>query len=102
VNEITIAAVSVLVGLALASVYGAFTAYVRKRVTIRTPEATAITSLTPAVNALLDSNGPMMQGIIAILEAQKGQCNGNVDDALRVNREAKKRFDKFLISQAKI
>jgi NhaP-type Na+/H+ or K+/H+ antiporter len=101
-NEITIAAVSVIAGLVLASIYGAFTTFVRKRVTVRTPEATAITSLTPAVNALLDSNGPMMQGIIAILEAQKGQCNGNVDEALRVNREAKKRFDKFLVSQAKI
>ncbi len=101
-NEITLAAVSVLVGLALASIYGAFTTYVRKRVTVRSPEASAITSLTPAVNALLESNSPMMQGIIAILEAQKGQCNGNVDEALRVNREAKKRFDKFLVSQAKI
>ena len=101
-NEITIAAVSILVGLALASIYGAFTTYVRKRVTIRTPEATAITSLTPAVNALLESNSPMMQGIIAILESQKGQCNGNIDEALKVNREAKKKFDRFLVDQAKI
>lgn len=101
-NEIGLAALSVLGGLVIASLYGLFTTHIRKRVTIRSPEAAAITSITPAVNALIESNGPMMQGIIAILEAQKGQCNGNVDEALRVNREAKKKFDRFLVSQAKI
>jgi len=101
-NEVGLAALSVLGGLVIASIYGMFTAHIRKRVVIRSPEAAAITSITPAVNALIESNGPMMQGIIAILEAQKGQCNGNVDEALRVNREAKKKFDHFLVSQAKI
>jgi NhaP-type Na+/H+ or K+/H+ antiporter len=102
VNELGLAALSVLVGLVLASLYGLFTTHIRKRVTIRSPEAAAITSITPAVNALIESNGPMLHGIIAILEVQKGLCNGNIDEALRVNREAKKKFDRFLVDQAKI
>lgn len=101
-REAFIAAGSILAGLIIASLYGMITAHIRKRVVIRSPEASAISSITPAVNALLESNGPMMQGIIAILEAQKGQCNGNVDDALKVNRAAKVKFDKFLVSQAKV
>lgn len=101
-KELGLAALSILIGLIIASIYSLFKAHIRQRVTIRSPEAAAITSITPAVNALIESNGPMMQGIIAILEAQKGQCNGNIDEALKVNRAAKKRFDAFLVGQAKI
>ena len=101
-NETLVAALSVLGTMIAASLYGLATTAIRKRVHIRSPEAQAIEQITPAVNALIESNGPMMQGIIAILEAQKGQCNGNVDDALKVNRAAKVKFDKFLVTQAKV
>jgi hypothetical protein len=101
-DTLLIAALAALGGLIAASIYGLLSSAVRKRVQIRSPEARTIEQIIPAVNALIEANGPMMQGIIAILEAQKGECNGNVDAALKVNREAKKKFDRYLISQAKV
>lgn len=100
--EVLPIAVGVGITLFVTSAYNLAATAIRKRVTIRSPEAQAIMQLQPAVNALIKTNGPMMQGIIAILEAQKGQCNGNVDDALVINREAKKQFDDFLISAARV
>lgn len=95
-------AIGAFITLAVTGVYGLLATAIRKRVTVRSPEAQAIEQIRPAVNALIETNGPMMQGIIAILEAQKGQCNGNVDDALDVNRKAKKKFDEFLVGSAKV
>lgn len=95
-------AIGAFITLAVTGIYGIMTTAIRKRVSIRSPESQAIAQIRPAVNALIETNGPMMQGIIAILEAQKGQCNGNVDEALVVNREAKKRFDEFLVRSAKV
>ncbi len=102
IDTVLVAALAALGGLVAASIYGLFSSAVRKRVQIRSPEARTIEQMAPAVNALIEANGPMMQGIIAILEAQKGECNGNVDSALKVNREAKKKFDRYLVSQAKV
>lgn len=92
----------VLIGLALTSIYGIAATALRKRISIRSPESAAIGQLRPAVNAMIRTMGPMQQGIIAILEAQKGQCNGNVDAALDVNREAKIHFDQFLVESAQV
>ena len=97
-----IAALAMLGTMVLTSLYGLAAAALRKRVTIRSPEARAIEEIAPAVNALMASQPAMMQGIIAILEAQKGQCNGNVDRALEVNRAAHARFNEFLISSARV
>jgi len=102
IDTLLVAALAALGGLIAASIYGLFSSAIRKRVTIHSPEAQSIEQMVPAVNALIEANGPMMQGIIAILEAQKGECNGNVDAALKVNREAKKKFDRYLVSQAKV
>lgn len=95
-------AIGAFITLAVTGIYGIMTTAIRKRVSIRSPESQAIAQIVPAVNALLEANSPIMQGVIAILEAQKGQCNGNVDDALEVNRRAKKRFDDFLTKSAKV
>jgi len=97
-----VAALTALATMVVASLYGLVSTAIRRRVTIRSPEARSIAQIAPAVNALIESNGPMMQGIIAILEAQKGICNGNVDDALDANRRAKKKFEKFLYEQARV
>jgi len=94
--------VGVIMTLGVTSVYSFVSVSIRKRVRIGSPESQTITEMTPAVNALLETNGPMMQGIIAILEAQQGKCNGNVAEALEINRKAKKKFDNFLIENAKI
>ncbi len=95
-------AIGAAIALVVSSIYNLLSTAIRKRVTVRSPEAASIEQIRPAVNALLKANSPMMQGIIAILEAQKGQCNGNVDDALSVNRQAKKDFDEFLISASQV
>lgn len=95
-------ALGVLIGLIVTGLYGLTATAIRKRVSVRSPEARAIEQMAPAVNALIEANSPMMQGIIAILEAQKGECNGNVEAALAANREAKQRFDRYLQAQARV
>ena len=101
-NTILVASLAAIGTLVVTSLYGLVASVLRKRVFIRSPEAHAIEQMAPAVNALLKANGPMMHGIIAILEAQKGECNSNVDIALDVNREAKAEFDRYLVSQAMV
>ena len=101
-NETLIAALSILATMIAASLYGMATTAIRKRVHIRSPEAQAIEQMVPAVNALMDMQGPQTTALIAILEAQKGICNGNVDNALDVTRMAKAEFDRFLLGQARI
>jgi hypothetical protein len=101
-DEVIIASAASVITLIASGIYSVVKTAVRQRVTVRSPESRAIEEIVPAVNALIVANGPMMTGIIAILEAQKGECNGNVDAALKINREAKKRFDSFLVNQAKV
>ena len=101
-NETLVAALSVLGTMIAASLYGLATTAIRKRVHIRSPEAQAIAQMVPAVNALMEAQPSQMTALIAILEAQKGICNGNVDSALEVTRMAKAEFDRFLLGQARI
>ena len=100
--ELVNTGVGVLIGLAITGVYGLTATAIRRRVTVRSPEGRALDKIGPAVNALLESQGPMLHGTIAIMEALKGQCNGNVDDALKINREAKQKFDAFLVESARV
>jgi hypothetical protein len=95
-------ATGVIVTLIMTSLYHLLAAAIRRRVTIRSPEAQAIEQMVPAVNALMEIQGPQTQALIAILESQKGICNGNVDAALRETNKAKAKFDKFLLGQARI
>ena len=97
-----IAALAMLGTMILTSLYGLATTALRKRVQIRSPEARAIEQLVPTVNALLEMQGPQTRALIAILEAQKGQCNGNVDDALIIARAAHVRFNDFLTDSARV
>jgi len=55
-----------------------------------------------ALDALLDTQGPTLDGVIALLEVTKGTCNGNVDEALRNAREARTGFTDFIVSSAKV
>ena len=100
--ELVSTGLGVLIGLGITGAYGLTSTAIRKRVTVRSPEGRAIDQIVPAVNALLESQGPMLHGTIAIMEALKGQCNGNVDDALKINREAKQKFDAFLVESARV
>lgn len=100
--DIIYVATGATIALIVTSIYNLTAIAIRKRVLIRSPEAAAIAQMRPAVNAMLRAFGPIQQGIIAILEAQKGECNGNIDKALDVNRESKMQFDQFLLDSARI
>jgi len=65
-------------------------------------ESTVISQLVPAVNALLDMQGPQTHALIALLEAQQGKCNGNVEAALTISIKARDKFDTFLRDSARV
>lgn len=83
-------------------IIGGLVVLVRRIVKIQTPGARKIEQLAPAVNALLDIQLPQTEALIALLEVQKGICNGNVDRALSATREAQGKFKKFLQDSAKV
>lgn len=91
-----------LVTLVLTSLYNLAATTLRRRVTVRSPESAAIKQLVPAVNCLVSIMGPMLTSQKAILEAQKGICNGNVDHAIGMVAEASERYNDFLIGAAKV
>lgn len=101
-NGTVIAMAAALGTMVLASLYSLATTAIRKRVSIRSPESRAIEQLIPTVNALLEMQGPQTRALIAILEAQQGQCNGNVTEALTITRAAHAKFNDFLTDQARV
>lgn len=76
--------------------------FVIKRVKASDPLERAVRDLIPTVNFLVSIQGPQTDALIALLEASKGHCNGNVDAALKRTRESKDKYDKFIQSAAKI
>jgi len=102
IETILVAALAILGTMILTSLYGLAAAALKRRVTISSPESKAIEKLVPTVNALLDMQGPQTRALIAILEAQQGQCNGNVTEALIVTRAAHSRFNDFLTGSARV
>ena len=83
--------------------------YVERRVKVETPverelrETEArIRCIVPAVNMLVENQGPILQALRALLEAQKGKINGNVDDALSVVIDAQNGYTAFKDDAAKI
>lgn len=101
-NNILISALSILGTLFLTSIYRLISASIRKRIIVKSPEMRVIEQLIPAVNMLLDMQGPQITALITILEVQKGICNGNIEAALEETYMHKKRFDDFLMAQAKV
>ena len=101
-NGTLIAALAMLGTMILTSIYGLATTALRKRVSIRSPESKAIEQLIPAVNVLIEMQGPQMRAHIATLEALQGQCNGNVTEALVITRAAHTRFNDFLTDAARV
>lgn len=94
--------IAVLVTLIISGLYGLASTALRKRVTIRSPESQAIEQIIPAVNVLIEMQGPQMRAHIATLEALQGQCNGNVTEALVITRAAHTRFNDFLTDAARV
>ena len=101
-NGTLIAALAMLGTMILTSIYGLATTALRKRVSIRSPESKAIEQLIPAVNVLIEMQGPQMRAHIATLEALQGQCNGNVTEALEITRAAHANFNSFLVESARV
>ena len=95
-------AIGAAIALLVTSIYNLTATAIRKRVSIRSPESQAIEQLVPAVNALLDMQGPQMRAHIATLEALQGQCNGNVTDALTITRAAHAKYNEFLTDSARV
>lgn len=61
-----------------------------------------VAELVPNVNCLLSVQAPQIQALVALLEASKGQVNGNVDRALDAARKAGDQFEAHLCASAQI
>jgi hypothetical protein len=58
-----------------------------------------IVSMRSNISILYRLQGPVLLSLKASLEAQRdGHCNGNVDKALEMIDEEKKKFDEYLIA----
>ncbi len=91
-----------IVSLAVTGIFAMVARYLKRRVTVASPESRQLEQLVPLVNALARTTGPQNDALIAILEAQKGICNGNVDRALEKMRTTRDEFNAFLVSSARI
>jgi len=100
--EIVPVAIGATVALLTTSLYSLASTAIKKRVTIQSPESCAIEQLVPAVNVLIEMQGPQIRAHIATLEALQGQCNGNVTDALVITRAAHAKFNEFLTESARV
>lgn len=89
-----------IVSLAVTGIFAMVSRYLKRRVTVASPEARKLDQMIPAVNALVRVAAPQNEALIAILEAQKGVCNGNVDRVLDRMRETRDEFNQFLVSSA--
>jgi len=101
-NPIAILAIGALVPIVVGGVVAALVKWVRRRVLVQSPESRLLEQLVPLVNALARTTGPQNDALIAILEAQKGICNGNVDRALEKMRTTRDEFNAFLVSSARV
>ncbi len=58
-----------------------------------------IVTMRSHLSVLYTLQGPILLGMKASLEALRdGKCNGNVDEALRLIGEEKKKFDEHLVA----
>lgn len=82
--------------------------FLARRVKVETSDATAIRALRKDVrtivavqDAIMDTQVLQSRAIKAVLEAQKGVCNGNVDRAISMIDGAEAQFDAFLRSRVR-
>lgn len=101
-NEVVIGVASAAGGALLIYLGSLVRSFISRRIYTDRRESTTLAMVVPAVNALLDIQGPQTEALIALLEAQQGKCNGNVDKALKTASAARERFDGFLLNSARI
>lgn len=82
--------------------------FLARRVKVETPDSRAIKALRRDVraivalqDAIMDTQVLQSRALKAVLEAQKGICNGNVDKAISLIDGAEAQFDAFLRSRAR-
>ncbi|CAK0777462.1 hypothetical protein CCP3SC15_5800001 [Gammaproteobacteria bacterium] len=102
VNETIIGIASAAGGATVIFFGGRIFRYIARRIRVSSPEAETLAQVVPAVNALIKIQGPQTDALIALLEASKGQCNGNVDRALEVARRGREDFIGFLRDSARV
>lgn len=102
-------AIGALVPLVVGGLYTVIRDFLKARVHVSCPQAAPLAEvvkgheeLRTAVNAVLVVQGPQLEALTALLEASKGQVNGNVDAALHKARKAKEDFSKFQTEQMKV
>ena len=81
--------------------------YFKSRIRFSGPDSKLIREMEERVGSqarlsamILKLQRPQMDALIALLEATKGQVNGNVDRALNTMRQAPSSFDAYLIDEA--
>lgn len=102
IENLVATAIGAIVAFLATGAVAAVVVAVKRRVKIQSPEAAIVEKLAPTVNALLDMQGPQTEALIAILEALQGNINWNVKTALENTRTAKKDFDDFIRSSARV
>lgn len=82
--------------------------FLARRVKVETPDSRAIKALRRDVRAIvalqdviMDTQVLQSRALKAVLEAQKGICNGNVDKAIALIDGAETQFEAFLRSRAR-
>jgi hypothetical protein len=74
---------------------------ITKRVIVSNPLETTVGQVVVAVNILIEIAGPQIGATIALLEAAKGNCNSNVDNALEKMQNVQGKFETFKTEAAK-
>lgn len=102
-------AVGALVPLLVGGLYTVIRDFLNARVHVSCPQAAPLAEvvrahdqLKTAVNAVLVVQGPQLEALVALLEATKGQVNGNVDRALEKARGARETFGQYQTEQLKV
>lgn len=101
-NAVTNYILAGLGGIMLAWIGSKITRYLDKRIKVSTPSERALDHIVPMVNMLARVQGPMLVSIEALLEATKGKCNGNIDEALEVMKEARRCYDSYVTNRLEI
>lgn len=74
----------------------------KRNVHIATPAERSLDHIVPMVNMLAHVQGPMLVCIEALLEASKGKCNGNIDNALEVMKDARECYDSYVQNRLEV
>lgn len=93
---------TIVYGIVFAWVFSEIRKFVEKYFKFSTPEGRAIAQIVPIVNMMSSTYGSLLGGVKTLLEATKGKCNGNVDEALGKINEAENIYESHVASKLKV